>query len=479
MTGTLAGASAQGEDSHIDGGVLFVCLVCGVGLPLLSYHLVERPVREWRSRTHLKPLGAMILLIGCVELWLGLLRGPLLGSLSVAQPLREETPSCPEASVSSSYAALLSAEGVHGNTNVSTAFGWSAPSGACRYCDDLVPSHVAPRVAPLGNASSGSTAAPLCLPNHGDPMADDAFCSGMGESEPRCNVGVSVAGLDSSAIAEAFAPDRERAPELPTRTVFLLGDSHAGALLPGLLAAVRGRAQVRTFVQPGCGFTWSRQNSLAPTWAGEPTASMCSQLFSLLVSQLREHVRSGDVVAIHHYQIPVDWRPGSVSDYVDVRDASGNAITASQFYDVYLHTIFEQILQPRNASLLFFGDWPTSSAFPKTPKTCARSMLSTFLNGEGDRSRCSLTCARPFGREDHPLPRETMRSLASNYAGVHYLDLMPFYAEAMTDTSITFSPLIPGTNIVAFSDTHHLNILGSLYLWPFISDFLTRERVLV
>ena len=141
----------------------------GVALPLLSYHVVEAPLRAWRPSHHAAPIVVMLALMGATCAWVGALRGPL-GVTIAMSTTRDLTPSCPESGALSAFFDYA-ADG-RANPAIPTAFGrsLSGQGCACRFCDGVTPgaAHRPRYVTSDYSHSSGElspNATSLCMSN--------------------------------------------------------------------------------------------------------------------------------------------------------------------------------------------------------------------------------------------------------------------------------------------------------------------------
>ena len=106
----------------------------GLVMPMLSFHLLEAPIRAWRPPHHGWPVVSMLALIGATVGWIGLLRGPLGESIS----LITAPSTCPRSGELGSFEAYVN--DATADTTIQTAFGRAinAPphrsACACRAC---------------------------------------------------------------------------------------------------------------------------------------------------------------------------------------------------------------------------------------------------------------------------------------------------------------------------------------------------------
>jgi len=220
------------------------------------------------------------------------------------------------------------------------------------------------------------------------------------------------------AMSPCLSPsaDHQRKPIL-----LLLGDSHSNRLFPGLSLALRGEFEIHTWAGVGARIMFRRGNS----WSG-----VRARLQQIAASTLRP----GDVVAFSFYVNNPKQRADQdfVSDYVS-----------------FLHE-WSAIVKSKGATLVVFGD-PYS-----------------FLPTE-DPIRCRvLPMLQPSfcfpARED--AMRSPVLVAMSAERGWLYFGL-----DGLFCNTESCGPFIPGTNYLAYEDTHHLAEAGSAYLAPFICSF--------
>lgn len=202
----------------------------------------------------------------------------------------------------------------------------------------------------------------------------------------------------------------------PTSTIFLVGDSHAGALHSAVAGAVKGRMRMAFVGRAGNGFypDWSEDNGGHKTF-GSPKAWINTQL-----NALQANMRSGDVLCIinQHGWINYGWMSRSVLPIL-----------------------------PAGAKVLLVGDNPFLS---HTPAVC-----------HGNHNLCSGI---------YPTEWDTqLQSFAAQHANVRALIQTPFWT---APPGQHFWGNVPGTTTNAYEDTHHLLPEGATYVQPFLCSAL-------
>lgn len=213
--------------------VAILAIVFGGGLPLFSYYVIEGPARLWRPAKHWHAIVAMIGVIAGVEGWISLVHYGL-------PHVTVSTPSCPASANIEAFDQFVMTAG---DLDVPTVFGRSPQFGcSCRYCDD-VQTTILPESAIFSGLDSSK--APLCFSTY--PMIDNSYWYGDNQACAPDPVMAQTILEDTEAaeqvIETCLIPNRNQM-NLPTRTIFLLGDSTAAPLAYTLKLAARGAFQV-------------------------------------------------------------------------------------------------------------------------------------------------------------------------------------------------------------------------------------------
>ncbi len=453
----------------------------GVGSAALcavaTYHTLEARVRAWQPRGHGRVYAVMLPALLAAQLWLAALRWPLAGQLYVY----------PSAVRSRSQAAPASALPRGG----SPCPGCDACTGlACwsgfDWCVEEVPT------CTLSGGSSTASAADA----DADADADAADCSGRNGRvclEPAAALGAAsgaspcergglgaclralprscarreriswdrrgfartsafssdcfVADVENAEGAYAFhaASDerirqclRPRRSHAEQRQLFLVGDSHAMAIGPGLqeLSSALGAAPLR-FVTAGwgCGFSpWS-------------TADRCGAYLGATLASLDAFLRAGDLVFV-----------GARANFSSSMPPECVATHCAQERLDFLRTVRDTIVGPRDAHLVLLGDVPMLSL---SAQHCAPQLPFE------SRRQCDSHAGDHTG---HRAMGEQFEALASEPAGsgragrvVH----CPLFERFCTHECTAF---IPGSNesMLAYVDADHLSTDGARFAWPAI-----------
>ena len=399
----------------------FPCLLGDepLGDPLL-YHWVERPFRAWRPVPKRRvPLVLLPVFVSLVLL-IVLLQGPLYGSLypsarEVSASASPPTPTPPTQNAPHSSCACSNAHGALGKT-------LHSPPG-------LDPHSPLPCFDADGLPVNGD--------DHSRWIYEQRCCQ-----EPWHNPLTSVDGpmtfweVQDTASA-CLTPDRG-ASDQPT--LFLIGDSHAAMLTEGIRKALAGRMTLAWTARGMCPplppalYGWCDQDSLE-------TATLYQRH---LVTTLTSQLRSGDVAAVASWWAP--WR-----------DASQARLVA----DHYRNTLVP-LVSSKGAQLLLFGD--VFGGLPKVPLSCLNHATSPSCQ------RSYTDAARQFGGAASS--REAS-ALADGNEHTRFFDLAPLFCTSTAPDGVC-NTMVPGTDVVAFADSHHLSRAGSAYLAPYLCSQFER-----
>lgn len=207
-------------------------------------------------------------------------------------------------------------------------------------------------------------------------------------------------------------------PGGPTRTLFLVGDSHAGAIYPGVAAAIDGRMRFAFMARAGTEF-YPSGKQLA---GGAPSAFLQATL-----SALRTNMKHGDVLCVMNNR-------------------------GYQDYEWLESVVLTGILQPRGATLLLLGDNPHLSHFPSLCHINHNLCSGQFQEGQASDNQ--------------------LQSFAGRHTDVLVFLQTPLWTAPPGEH---FWGNVPGTRTNAYYDTHHLLSVGALYLTPHLCSAFERE----
>lgn len=404
--------TSYGPTPSVKALVVVLAFVFGGGFAMFSYYVIEGPSRKWRPAKHWHAIVAMFGVIGAVEGWVTLVHYGL-------PNLHAETPSNLTSADRSGFRDFILTAG---DVSVPTIFGRTKESGcACRYVDG-----VETRIRPASVVTDAD--APLCFSTY--PAIDNDYATDF--EDFGC-----VTGKSDAPSAEAFTqiatacwqPDRAD-PNLPTKTIFVFGDSTVMPFDVSIKLAARAGFQVRSI-----SFEGTELRSLACLSDAHQAA---------LFNKLQAEMRPGDVlvlkyVYIYGYEDTYGIDP-SITKYPECQDDYANV---TKIMD-YVRNVTATIIKPAGASLMIFGPPPTYNYYGED------LMADTGI-----------------------YPTEaSVAPLVAEFPGVvHFAPLAPTFVP--TDGTL-YSPFLlpyfPGQ--FAFYDEVHLTSSGSVYIWPFVCQML-------
>lgn len=433
----------------------------GLVAPLLSYHVIEAPLRAWTLRTrhgHLTTIAAMLALIFAGGAWMVLLRTSLDETIAFSMNHWEKTPSCPasdqraafENFVESDFAGVstYTSQGAGtatfgaGSTTVKTAFGRSLSGGgcACRFCDGLTTTHQPRQLTDDSNASLCFSTYPLNLALFKQfscftARVDDAIVT----NEMTAANAPAIFDVVAATATRCLKPDRSAA-SLPSPTLFLLGTSISASLQAGLAYAVRGRYQIRLFAQaafgilPWNGTSYPPHGKVVPQFAARGLNSVYDHVRTLLTT----YMEPGDLLC---YLIDDDfWLPYAGQPSITHR---------------FEKELIEDIVERNGGSTIVFSSWPHYNQ----------------STGALDRSSAGVS-------------RQSIDRMVARHATAHHISMYSLFCSGSSHSTPDQSgdscgKTVPGTIMNAYLDTEHLNTAGSIYLWPHLCDMMQALDVLL
>jgi len=414
-------------------------LLLSVMLALASatYHAVERPFRSWRPNAHWHVFAMLLPAAVALACCMLALRGPLFGKLSMSAGNSE----IPSAHVDHEHLAPAPTQAARPQA--------ARPSLASTGCAcGKVPEFThAPAMA-----SDGMQGQPSCLDMSGGSALDlscwayynqcsgSAWCDGACEDSDR--VCMQDDGMDDALIA-LFGRQKQQclspaagAQRMPT--IFLLGDSHALYFRHALKQAVSGRFDVRSWASVG--FHDGLWNSDRKPRRGYPRERFHAELRELVA----DYLAPGDIVA---FGLFIDGKPHALDDLI-----------------VSFLNDWMTIADNKGARVLMLGDHHSYIQYwPDVPTKCSNLGLPADL-----RSHCFPKKQDVMNSAITLRLRELQRT--SSLLLFEYRDLFCHGDICM--------PFIPGSNVMAYQDPHHLTAAGSLYVAPFLCEFLKKHGLL-
>jgi hypothetical protein len=238
----------------------------------------------------------------------------------------------------------------------------------------------------------------------------------------------------------------------PRHTLFLLGDSLAAALVPGVRAAVAGHFATRFFAVNGgncwCGFMPFTGLGCLPPNAGLKQ-STCYSFNAHATEIIERELQEGDVLAVAHYD---RWGAEFIphGELLPIAD-----------YVLHLKAL-QRLATRRGASLLLFGPLVI---LPVPGPKC----VPTSFDPQAFRA-CEVL------QEEEVKTHNTLNDALTELGGLTRTYLFSYH-DLMCDGQLC-GAFIPGTNILAYRDQMHLTQAASHYLAPFLCKFLTTHGLM-
>ena len=325
-----------------------------------------------------------------------------------------------------------------------------SPPGGMDSTDSSLPPCFIPRVPndePLLHATSieNALAGAACFLNLGsfvDSSCDDDNDCSWGEGQ--------VANL----VGRCLQVDRRAS--MPQRAVYLIGDSHAASIAPGIMAALDGAVDmVWAAAGWGCGILDDR--AIASTFSTDEERrerfmhDICRAWNQAVVQNLEQTLRPCDVVVVHQER-------GKMNAFM-----------------VDKYTSLQAQVTRLGATMVFIGD------SPKLPERAAYCVPSAFS------SNAAARCEQAIDAVNHPtvgqqhngwVTRTYEEQALSSLAQADGTLFMSIYELMCDSTSQTCGAFIPGTQTLAYFDKQHLTSAGAFYLWPFICSFFRSNGLL-
>jgi peptidoglycan/LPS O-acetylase OafA/YrhL len=445
------------EDAHTHfGHMKFViigvfALTSGVLLPLVSYKVLEAPIRAWRpekktpgAKGHMIAIGAMFVLMAAAVGWVFVLDGPLGEKIAFSQ------------SGTGGNAEAASLEAFHdfvedgtADLSIETKFGRTEGNGCgCKWPGIKTGDHIS-----MAASEEGSDGSKFCFSTYPMNYAmyedDDCEISVTGlNSQPTALFGAA----EAATIKRCLTPDRE-SDKYPKPTVFLLGDSHAGSLMPALAYAIRGVYQMRRFRTNTIGL-------IPHHYGGDTDAGngFHIDMYRMVLATLNGVMQPGDIVVM--CQFMGNWADNLVT--INRDPAQNGAVVDLELttLQVLERDLVKTVLAQNGGRLVILGDWPyfndgTAGEPPSGDDTTAVADVAV-----------------------HAMVQGPIKEMAARNNNTNYMSFVPLFCEKGTVLNETAKLIpdgicswnIPGTNINAYHNLNHLNTIGSIYMWPFLCD---------
>jgi len=208
----------------------------------------------------------------------------------------------------------------------------------------------------------------------------------------------------------------------PSSTLFLVGDSHAGALYSGVADAIRGRMRMAFVARAGNGFYPKYMHADG----GEQEFGSPQSWMNVQLRTLRANMRSGDVLCIVNQHGFTNYR--------------------------WLRESLLPII-PDGAKVMLVGDSPFIDHMPvlchSNPNLC-RGIYPTEYDAQ-------------------------LQSFAEDHSNVLAFIQTPFWRPPPGDY---FWGNAPGTTTNLYEDTHHLLPVGASYVRPYLCSALEQWNLI-
>ena len=392
---------------------VLAALLVGVCMPVLSYRVVESPVRAWQPAKPAHAITAMLALIGGAEAALAVARGPTGNALQMWSAARIMGGSWVD------VMAAMAFTGSHGAnpTDGALRFG-RAPGGGEQQCAcQMAPGSVPPD---HGGLATTDVSAPYCTADvrgKGSSYFPMQLRDGGSSS---CLFAVDGAE-GSEEVTQCLAPDRSGAEGLPRRAIFVIGDSHSHMMVPALALAARGAYQVHSFGVMGCGVMEAGFSELCDPHLNPGNEAHRADLASAMRKRLSEVVEAGDLVVvvemINHWANDLASHDTPAGSFGRLRDAV-----------------------PAGARILLIGD-----TYRCQPADAPAAESSSKARKQG---------------------AETMRSLALAQNGTYFFDAYGTLTHTWDECINLPNTSTPMWKEIADGQFDgHLSLAGVIYLW--------------
>jgi hypothetical protein len=266
-------------------------------------------------------------------------------------------------------------------------------------------------------------------------------------------------------ITTCLTPDR-KSYDLPSKTMFLLGDCHSAVILPGLVLAVRGIYQIRHVYSDSVGLFphHADQNGLHSIQHSKTNTARFVDVYQHILQVIRTRMQPGDVVVIS--QFTGNWNAawnGKNGAVGRLHGKTGPVVDLEGVTPVDLmeKDLLQGIVQPKGGRLFVLGDWPY---FPAVDG----------MHGKPSSAEAKVEAHAKLQTQLEPV-------LERHRSSLRYRSLIPLFCKPglELDNNWTTAPkgacswTIPGSSIQAFADDNHLNTVGSMYMWPYLCDLFT------
>lgn len=412
-------------------------------LALAIYYGVEGPIRHWRPKNpalvFLVAFSAVALAEACVYALSDNMFGDLyMGGVSVAAPSLQRT------------------------KDSSTPPLQTCPSKEACGCVGSIPTLHRPSCGQFepSEGSAALSAMPACLESiiPGVPGWEnkDFFESPCHLRDPPEHEAL------EALSRRCLEPDRGR--DGTKGAMFVIGDSHAGMLLDGLVDRFGGNFSVTSLRTSGrwcCGFcsyeSFPMQLLSHLDWNAETKEHAkvaCEDFAQVVMKSLNGSLRHGDIVIMSNFD---EWVEGR-----DEEDTKGMTRADRQDQIRALSDRTEElhrIVHSKGATLVMVGSPPF---LKKKGSECVPTQFEPEKAKECDVNTTASELS-------HKLLTDAYARLESELNGTLFFDIH----KLLCDDALC-GATIPGTTVIGYSDEHHVSKSGSGYLAQFLCPALTK-----
>jgi hypothetical protein len=255
-------------------------------------------------------------------------------------------------------------------------------------------------------------------------------------------------------VEDCLTPAREATAAshaAPTRTVFVVGDSHSAVLMPGLMTALDGVASV-VWVAAGAGCGYLSDDVLTSTrgtrnYHGGVLIQPCMTHNHIVNDVFRRHLQACDIVIVHQHSYARNGWGGKLQ--------GANVAAAQKEY----YRELQALVQSRDARLVLIGD---IGELPQRGPHCAQS--------EWLEEECEMDLHEV--EQQVSLEKQIYSELAQA-SGTYYFPLHQLMCQ-----NNRCGAFIPNSDTLLYGDSDHMTTEASLYLWPFLCAFFQDNGLL-
>ena len=260
-------------------------------------------------------------------------------------------------------------------------------------------------------------------------------------------------------VKSCLTPNRGLGPT-PQRAFFVIGDSHAEAIAPGLMAAVNGAASVAWIsLSFWCGYVSERYiYDDMPSPYNHPVIedprlrNVCATINRAIDEALSEQMRSCDVAVLTH-------RSYAATGNGKLDAVKTPTVRASM---IERYRSLQHVAIQKGARLLLLGDTPE---LPQRGTYCAASPALS--------SACNVPLATVRAHLWYEDQAYTQLVAEDDSNSTHYLKLSSLLCNGQT-----CGAYVAGTTTLLAADQDHLTWEAALSIWPELCAFVADAGLL-